>query len=147
MTRDEAIARLNARQQARNLYTNIGEREIRREQRRGGTIKELLQAAGFTIHEYPGDPLMTGIYGSIAPEPYDVGRDHFTPSRRTVFVGKAKGGYYVTSHIHGMMRPYRCRRVGEATVGNVFGKGKTKREAVMDFLRNFTATPKVYNVG
>ena len=41
-------------------------------------------------------------------ENYAVGKDHFVSKFRSVFIGHVKTGWYVTSHIHGRMRPYRC---------------------------------------
>jgi len=106
-----------------------------------------LEKAGFTVlHEFMRQPLITGIHATTAPEPFNVSPDHFTPAERHVFVGKAKGGHYATSSIHGIMRRYRCRRSDAVQVGNVFGKGRTELAAVRDFLANFTATPKRYNV-
>ena len=45
-------------------------------------------------------PKINPNWGTHAAEPYNVGKDHFYPIYRDVFIGKAKGGYYVTSHIH-----------------------------------------------
>ena len=106
-----------------------------------------LEKAGFTVlHEFMREPLITGIHATTAPEPFNVSPHHFTPAKRHIFVGKAKGGYYATSSIHGIMRRYRCRRSDAVRVGNVFGKGRTELAAVRDFLAKFTATPKRYNV-
>jgi len=108
------------------------------------TALALLHKAGFALA--PPGPLLTGIHATIAPEPVNLSPDHFAPKLRHLFVGKAKGGYYVTSSIYGTMRRYRCRRSEDAQVANIFGKGKTQLAAVRDFLANFTATPKRYNV-
>ena len=83
-------------------------------------------------------------WGWITPEFYPVGKDHFTPKTRDVFIGKAKGGYYVTSHLRGTMRRYRCRQVNkDCDIANIFGGGKTLQEAIDQFCTKFEA--KIYN--
>ena len=82
-------------------------------------------------------------WGTIEAEPYDVGKNHFTPRWRDVFLGKCLNGYYVTSHIKGMMRHYRCRQAYEVDIGNIFGGGATLKEAFDKWEANFRN--KVYN--
>jgi hypothetical protein len=103
--------------------------------------KDILPSLGFKMNP-PGSDCAD--FGTQPAEPYNVGKDHFTPDFRSVFVGKAKGGYYVTSHICGNLRRYRCQRVESATVGNIFGGGKTRREALLNFAADFQN--KTYNV-
>lgn len=103
------------------------------------TPKDMLANAGFTMTQ--------DNFGTIAPEPYNVGKDHFALKFRDVFIGETfNHEFYVTSHIHGTMRLYRCRNSYETTIANIFGMGKTAKEAVKDFINHFTATPKVYNI-
>ena len=108
------------------------------------TAKEMLEKAGFDMK--PAGVTFDD-WGKIAPEPYDVGKDHFTPEFRDVYIGGTfDNRFYVTSHIYGEYRKYRCRRKNSGfSIGNIFGKGKTKEEAVKNFLKNFTAVPKIYN--
>lgn len=102
---------------------------------------EILPSLGFKMNPSGAD---CADFGTQPAEPYNVGKDHFTPSFRSVFVGKCKGGYYVTSHIQGEFRRYRARRTESATFGNIFGGGKTRRQALLQFADNFKA--KKYNV-
>lgn len=113
--------------------------------KRPPTLFKLLESSGFTLSDFMQDPVCTGIHATAPAESFDTSPDHFTPSFRDFFIGKAKGGYYATSHIHGTMRRYRCRQTYKATVGNVFGYGKTELAALRDFLANYNATPKKYN--
>ena len=83
-------------------------------------------------------------FGTITPEPYDVGKNHFKPTFRSVFVGSAKDGWYVTSNISGEMRLYRHHYTYETEIANIFGLGKTRMEAIENFVSNFTN--KTYNV-
>ena len=91
-----------------------------------------------------GFSMTHGTWGSQSPEAYNVKPDHFIPLFRDVFVGKSVGGYYVTSHIKGKMRRYRCREWFETTVGNIFGGGSTLEQAMLEFEVNFRN--KIYNV-
>jgi hypothetical protein len=99
--------------------------------------KNKLQSLGF---EFPFDDCN---FGTTKAENYDFGRDHFEPRNRQVFIGKCRGGWYVTSHIKGMMCRYRCRTIYETNIANIFGGGQTLAIAVKDFSRCFTA--KLYN--
>jgi len=101
----------------------------------------LLTAAGFHFNPEHG-----GAFGTIAPEPFNVGKDHFFPHFRGVYIGKSVGGFYVTSHIVGDFRRYRQRVYNtqhNASLANIFGGGKTALEAVKIFLANFKS--KTYN--
>ena len=102
------------------------------------TPKQMLQKAGFEM--------TSNVYGTITPEPYNVGKDHFTPNQRNVFIGETfNHHFYVTSHIYGAMRGYRCRNTEHGVkIGNIFGMGKTAIEATKDFIKNFQA--KNYNI-
>ncbi len=90
-------------------------------------------------------------FGTTAPEPYSTGKDEFKPSFRTIYVssevypGTSKSFFYITSHIHGRMRRYRTRRWYDTNVANIFASGKTLKEAVRKFERNFKN--KIYNNG
>ena len=83
-------------------------------------------------------------FGTIEAEPYNVGKDHFRARNRNVYIGTSKTGAYVTSHISGWMRKYRCRNENEITLGNIFGGGKTLEIAMNEFVANFQN--KTYNV-
>lgn len=112
----------------------------------------LLEKAGFRIDEDAmRDPLLCiSIHAHKTAEPVNLQPHHFTPAFRSLFVGKAKGGYYCTSDIVGEYRRYRARKWNtyhNHHVRNVFGHGKTELAAVRAFLANFTATPIRYNVG
>jgi hypothetical protein len=82
-------------------------------------------------------------WASMEAEPYDVGKDHFKPRYRDVYVGDCCNGFYVTSHIKGRMRGYRCRREYDTDVGNIFAGGKTLEIAITQFIHNFQN--KIYN--
>jgi hypothetical protein len=84
-------------------------------------------------------------FGTTAPEPYSVGKDHFKPRNRTVYFAKCKSGYYITSHLIGDFRYYRARTTYDNfSVANIFGGGKTLAAAIREFSANFTA--KKYNI-
>ncbi len=105
------------------------------------TIKQQLERAGFQM--------MNGSFGTTPAEPYPVGKNHFTPRWRDVYIGRCHWsgggfGYYITSHIYGTMRRYRCCLSYDAHIANIFASGKTRREAVRSFLRNFES--KTYNL-
>jgi len=104
------------------------------------TPKEMLESVGFKMSQVN--------FGTTRPEPIDVGKDHFAPRFRDVFIGETfNHHFYVTSHIHGLYRGYRCRLYNayEKTLMNIFGMGTTAEQAVQDFINHFTANPKVYN--
>jgi hypothetical protein len=96
-------------------------------------VKQLTQL-GFEFPKEGG-----GNWGRQAPEFYDVGKHHFRPRFRDVFFAPAVGGWYVTSHIHGIWRNYRCRRECETTIANIFGGGLTLEIAIREFVKNFTS--------
>jgi len=85
-------------------------------------------------------------FGTIKPEFYDVGKNHFKPTFRSVYVAICdwQGGFvYITSGIVGTYRGYRCRNSYETELGNIFASGKTLTEAVKKFKYNFIN--KIYN--
>ena len=83
-------------------------------------------------------------FGTGDAEDYDVSPNHFNSECRHIYIGTAiNGGFYVTSTITGMYRKYRSRRCDRAGLGNIFGHGKTLREAVEMFVNNFKS--KKYN--
>lgn len=83
-------------------------------------------------------------YGTTEPEPYDMGKHHFKPKFRSIFIssemykGTAQSFFYITSSIRGSLRLYRHRYWNDAKVGNIFAHGKTLEEAVMRFTNNLT---------
>lgn len=79
-----------------------------------------------------------------SPETKYSGIHHFQPLFRDVFIGKAKGGFYVTSHIKGKMRHYRCRYWYDADILNIFGHGSTLQMAIDSFVANFNT--RTYNI-
>ena len=86
-----------------------------------------------------------GTWGCKAPESYDCKSDHFVPRNRDVFFAKCNDGYYVTSHIRGKLRRYRCKTwYNDVDKANIFGGGKTLREAIEVFEKNFLS--KTYNI-
>lgn len=86
-----------------------------------------------------------GKFGTIKPEPYPVSGGYFFPHFRDVFIGKCNKGWYITSHIHGTYRRYRERcEPYDFKVANIFGGGKTLKQAVEKFECNFLT--KSYNI-
>lgn len=82
-------------------------------------------------------------FGVQAAEPYYV-NGHWSPSNRDVFIAPCHGGFYITSHIYGMFRHFKQKGLAyKITVANIFGGGKTLREAVEQFEKNFLT--KTYN--
>jgi hypothetical protein len=100
--------------------------------------KKELTRLGFKMVRSPGT------WGSKPPEPYSVGKNHFSPYFRDVFIGETRTGFYVSSNIVGKMRRYRCRRWDGAKVGNIFGGGITLDAAIKEFIENFVS--KTYNI-
>ena len=87
----------------------------------------LLREVGFDIIE--STITGTSLWGNIKPEPYSVGKNHFKPYFRDVYVGECNGGYYVSSHIVGDYREYRCRRTYPNTnIANIYAWGTTMVE-------------------
>ena len=90
-------------------------------------------------------------FGTIKPEAYDVGKDHFKPRYRSVFIGKIdwgkkkNHGYYITSNIVGLFRHYRQHKINEHSteLGNIFAFGTTLTKALDKFTYNFKH--KIYN--
>lgn len=68
-----------------------------------------------------------------------MGKNHFIPNGyRGVFLGEAVDGFYVTSHIRGTYRGYRCRNeTPDHDTANIFGHGKTQKEALENFIQNY----------
>jgi hypothetical protein len=82
-------------------------------------------------------------WGYKSPEDHNTGKNHFQPTFRDVFIGKAKGGFYITSHIKGKMRQYRCRYWYDTSILNIFGHGSTLQAAVDSFVAYFNT--RTYN--
>lgn len=106
--------------------------------------RKTLEALGFTFPKEARCLDRTLRWGHKTPEAYDTGKNVFNPSMRDVFIAPCKGGYYVTSHIRGKMRRYRCRTWNDTTIANIFGGGKTLAEAIGNFVDNFKS--QTYNV-
>ncbi len=66
--------------------------------------------------------------------------------RRDVYIGKCKGGWYITSTIHFKAHKRRARiyNTFDARRLNIFGGGSTLEMAMMEFESNFRT--KTYNV-
>ena len=83
-------------------------------------------------------------YGTTTPEPYGVGKHHFKPTFRSIYVssemysGTDKSFFYITSHIHGSMRLYRHKYWYDVDIANIFASGKTLDEAVAKFTNSLT---------
>lgn len=110
------------------------------------TPAEMLKEAGFTL--WPELTDKVSVFGTIAAEPYDVGKNHFEPRSRYVHVSgpmQAHGTfYYVTSSIRGRWRGYRKHTwVEDTEVGNIFASGPTQHAAVKQFIANYKA--RTYN--
>ena len=90
----------------------------------------LLIQAGFIVD--------TENFGTIAPEKFDIGKDHFKPTFRDVFIGKTIDGHtYVTSHLYGRFRKYRSRYEHDSNILNIFASHVLEVEAVREFIRKF----------
>lgn len=82
-------------------------------------------------------------FGVISAEPFYVD-GHWSPVNRDVFIAPCNGGFYVTSSIYGMFRRFNQRGLAyKITVANIFGGGKTLKEAITIFEKNFLT--KTYN--
>jgi hypothetical protein len=91
-------------------------------------------------------------FGMIAPEPVTFWPDTFTPNSRHLVISSknknvdpATGNCFsVSSSISGNYRKFRHKYAYRTDVKNIFGMGKTLREAVEDFRIKFNT--KEYNV-
>ena len=101
------------------------------------TASKQLEQLGFT---------MNSKYGTAKPESFTSPYHILSIPSRNVYIGKAKGGYYITSHINFKARLYRACKYNTfaANVNNIFGHGKTLALAVYNFRENFLN--KNYNV-
>ena len=88
------------------------------------------------------------IHGTIPHENFDkekyVGKHHFKPEKRDVFLGISKYAWYVTSHIKGVRRRYRCRTEYDSQILNIFAYDENPVEAVKKFLHLWQN--KTYNL-
>lgn len=104
-------------------------------------VRQRLAALGFEMGKY-GTPN----WGMMTPELFTHGTVHvLSKPFRDVFIGKAKGGWYITSHIKFSARRFRARLHNTYTeeMKNIFGMGKTLKDVIQDFENNFNL--KVYN--
>lgn len=92
----------------------------------------------------------TGSYFTTIPaEYYDVGKNHFTPIYRSIFVssemykGTNNSFFYITSDIIGIYRGYKCRNSYEMAIGNIFSSDKTLQGAISKF--EYNLKNKIYN--
>lgn len=99
--------------------------------------RKQLEALGFRFPKE--NKCMDGTirWGFQTPEPYGTGKNEFHPSIRDVFFAGAKGGFYVTSHIKGKMRRFRCQTWNDVDIANIFGGGTTLQKAIDQFVSNF----------
>lgn len=103
-------------------------------------ILDLLQQVGFKMTH---DKEFGSSFGTIKPETYNVGKNHFKPDYRFVYVSSAmypntsKNFYYVTSNIVGQYREYRHQEWFENELGNIFASGKTRNQAILEFVNKF----------
>jgi len=104
-----------------------------------------LTTLGFTMNP-PGANSIN--FGTMAAEPFESPGIHVlsTPSR-SVYIGKCKSGWYITSTIHFKARMHRARLYNtfDSRRLNIFGGGSTLELAMMTFEANFRT--KTYNVG
>jgi len=89
-------------------------------------------------------------FGTTEPENYNTGKHHFKPQFRFIYIssecypGTDKSFFYITSHIKGQMRHYRCQTWYDTDIANIFASGKTLEEAIQKFTHNFNN--KIYNI-
>ena len=85
-------------------------------------------------------------FGTTTPELFTTDLHVVSVPFRDVFIGKAKGGWYVTSHIKFTARRRRARLYNTfgAELKNIFGHGRTLEFAIRDFENNYNL--KVYNI-
>lgn len=104
-----------------------------------------LSKIGFTFD--PAFRCMDGTlrFGFTQAETVDVGKHHFNPRNRDIYIASCNDGFYVTSHVRGIMRRYRCRHWEPTQIKNIFGGGATLKEAIDKFCANFES--KTYNEG
>ena len=101
-----------------------------------------LKTLGFNISPSQASD---SVWGRQEPETFDFSPSHITSTPfRDVFIGKAKGGWYVTSHIKFKGRIYRHRHEQNFEILNIFGGGKTLEDAMLEFEVNFRS--KTFNV-
>jgi hypothetical protein len=102
-----------------------------------------LTALGFKINP-PGAGCQR--YGTTTPELFTTDLHVLSVPFRDVFFARAKGGWYVTSHIKFTARRRRARLYNTfgAELKNIFGHGRTLELAIKDFENNYNL--KVYNI-
>ena len=106
--------------------------------------KKRLESLGFTFNE--------ARFGTIKAEFYDVSPNHFSPIHRDIWISpksknvdpKTKNAYHISSSINGIYRKYRARYSYKRELANIFSMGKTLKEAVENFEKDFRA--KNYNI-
>ena len=106
-------------------------------------VRQRLTALGFTMNTNPTD---CKDWGTMTPELFThAGLHCLSVPFRDVFIGKSVNGWYITSHIKFTARRFRARRYNTFTaeLKNIFGMGKTLKDAIQDFENNFNL--KVYN--
>jgi hypothetical protein len=97
----------------------------------------ILTKLGFTMNP-PGANCEH--WGRKSAEPFYTSDCILSTPFRDVFIGKAKGGWYVTSHIKFKARRKHARSYNmyDASVSNIFGHGHTLELAIMDFVKEYT---------
>lgn len=85
-------------------------------------------------------------YGTQPAEPFfPIGAATFKPISRDVFIGKCHNGWYVTSHLNGIVRmKWQRSFAGNASYLNIFGGGSTLQDAIEIFVMHFKS--KTYNI-
>jgi hypothetical protein len=79
-------------------------------------------------------------FGTTTPELFTTDLHVVSVPFRDVFFARAKGGWYVTSHIKFTARRRRARLYNtfECHMKNIFGHGRTLELAIMDFVKEYT---------
>jgi|ERR1041384_1244529 hypothetical protein len=90
-------------------------------------------------------------FGTMPPEDFTndlIKNNHWKPEFRSVYIASDYpiGGPYITSSIHGKYRRFRAHKHNEyrREFGNIFAHGKTLKEAIDNFVKDFKV--KKYNV-
>lgn len=103
-------------------------------------VANRLTSLGFTMGAVASIPN----WGRKDPEIFTTNLHVMSPPFRDVFIGKAKGGWYITSHIKFKARRFHARLHNTFTeeMKNIFGHGRTLELAIADFEKEYIK--KVY---
>lgn len=98
--------------------------------------RKQLTILGFTMNPHGAE---CKNWGRKTPEQFHTSHHILSSPFRDVFIGKARGGWYVTSHIKFTARRFRARlhNAFDHSTANIFGGGKTLAKAMEIFTSNF----------